>query len=587
MLTAHLDNTSIDLPASFEWDWIKYSQLANFTDIQGEVIPSVSFPDTERNRNVLNHPTRFELYRTGEKVYPNFELRDNGAFIIAGTLVLEKGFSGYIRGVTGNLAATQRDKLITDHALPENVAFENKTTYVPGTDDYCCPKIINPSFFSGLSKMGTYTDVNGNEYEETLFQHFHRNLAYQVNASDTPGVLIKNDNLYFTLSDDYYQLSVVSPSLFLLNTLERLLKLNGFYITNSEITSELEKLIIFNNVDINSGELYAGVPIQDSTSERRSSHFVATYIKREITNFNYADLLPEISLKEFLLGIQNLLNVAVVFNNDNTVSIIDRELRIKETSIDYSKYFIGEWLPGEKKNVSLKFVMEHDSNDGQFSDYYQDLSDRQDDFEADVADLTTLKSIDGATLGELRRVTASQMIYEWSLWVETDSNVVETESSVLGWKFISIDFQPGFVNYEEENEVEEITTCFSTCSNSGTPYIEQAGQSILRKKTEAPFTPRVLFYEGNGVGKNNSSTYSLKFTGDNNLIDKRWKYTANWYATREAVEGYFNFPRNILQNLDMNKKIGTLPGDVVPSRSITKLYHYGIGLTKIEGWKKD
>ena len=41
--------------------------------------------------------------------------------------------------------------------------------------------------------------------------------------------------------------------------------------------------------------------------------------------FKYKDLVPKIKLPEFLLSVQNLLNLCFFFRNDGKVDIIDRE----------------------------------------------------------------------------------------------------------------------------------------------------------------------------------------------------------------------------------------------------------------------
>ena len=588
MITAHIGTQQIDLPKDFTFELIRQSQLTSFDQLMGDCIPSISFPDTERNRNLFNNPNRFELQRNGVKEYEGLVLRDKGWAFFKGTCVLNNGFSGYARGQIGNLAKTQQNKLITDHALPTDQAFVNKENYDPAVDDFCAPWVYNPAFFANLSKTETYA-----EGETTILQHKHSNAGYAVNKpSESTGIYINNTNLAFDFDfDDDYDLTVVSPFLFLTKIIDRLLKLNGFFLTESEIAAESDfsKLCIYNNVDINTGESHSGtlsVAIEWLWFERALASEVISWITRDVTTFNYARLLPKTSLKEFLVGFQNLINYAFIFNSNNTVSLIDREARIIEApQQDLDPYFTGKWELGEKKDVSLKFIQVHDDNDAFFGDFYVDLSDRAADFGADVADMYALKAATGSKLGELRRVLSEQRIYEWSSTVMLVDESINLEKQVRAWTFISIDYQPGFYNYSPEKEVVEIKTCFSTLANTLLPFTQQPGQTNLRKASEAPFTPRLLFYTGGNNAKNYTANYSLKFTGENNLIETRWKRTAEWLSKLQPAKAVFRFPANILQNFNINEKKSTRHGAFIIDRMVTQFTHAGIGATTVEVFK--
>jgi hypothetical protein len=297
-------------------------------------------------------------------------------------------------------------------------------------------------------------------------------------------------------------------------------------------------------------------------------------------------MLSKTSIKDYILGIQNLLNIAFVFNNDDTYAIVDREAALLGPSTDIDKFMSGSWELGEKKDISLKFTQIHDDNDALFSDSYVDLSDRLADFGVDIIMESVLPYIEGAKIGELRRVLPTQRIYEWTM--TTTTNKYGIEIPAFAWTFISSNYQPGWVNYAAEKEVEEITTCFSTLcgdDSSENPKTEQSGQSELRKSTEAPFTPRLLFYTGNLTCNNQTEKYSLKFTGANNMIDSRWKNFAPWWAKRQAVTGYAKFTDSFFKNFDINQKVSNREGEVMPLQTTTRITNSGLGETKIEGFK--
>jgi hypothetical protein len=147
MITASVNGQALNLPLDFSFDLIRESQLTKHDNIKGDCIPSVSFPDTPRNRAVLQNPDLFELKRSGLKEFPNFEMLSEGFNLIRGTLVLNNGLSGFVRGTVGNISSQNADKLITDYDLPVNQTFANKTSYNPDDDLYDCPTIFNKDFF--------------------------------------------------------------------------------------------------------------------------------------------------------------------------------------------------------------------------------------------------------------------------------------------------------------------------------------------------------------------------------------------------------------------------------------------------------
>jgi hypothetical protein len=79
----------------------------------------------------------------------------------------------------------------------------------------------------------------------------------------------------------------------------------------------------------------------------------------------------------------------------------------------------------------------------------------------------------------------------------------------------------------------------------------------------------------------------LNWRDSNGLIEKRWKYFAEFWAHRQPVTGYFRLPANILHNFDINKKKRTRQGEFLIEKMTTRVNHNGIGATKIEGYKVD
>lgn len=597
MITATIDTYALNLETGFAFDLVIQSQLWNFDKLRGDYVPSISFPDTENNRAILNHPNRFETRRTGAKEYENFELRSDGYLLIRGTLVITDGFSGFVRGQVGNIASANADKLITDYTLP-NGAFSNKTSFDPTVDDYCAPLVYNRNFFKDISKTIPYKQEDGSTYEETLLQLYHAARAYRVNERNGGIVYLPTDSVDVSEYDSTKRINVVSPMLFLFNAIKILLKENQFFLNVNDFAdnSEIMSLLLYNNNSI----VKLSATHKLNLGERRSStpnigDWAFRFYEQSMLPVFYKNMMPAVTLKNIVLGVQNLLNLVFVFNDDNRFDIVDRELIVTGTSVDLDDYFTNEWILGEKKNLVLVFKMNHDENDENFSTLYQDLSDRENDFGDDVETTSELQSISSPAIGELRRVTGENKIYEYAIETVTDINGIVSERTC--WKFISIDFQPVKYNHTTgvDKETETIETSFSTCAYRVSPQIRQVGKMNLRKNSEAKFTPRAMFNISN-VAKNNSTNYYLGFNGTNNLLEKRWLHTARFWANRQAVEGYFRFPLGVLTSIvkdnpdatirGLNRtKYATRHGEFAIDKITTRFTHAGIGESKVEGWK--
>lgn len=592
MNTASVSGQALNLPIDFAFDHIRESQITKHNKIKGDCVPEIGFPDTPRNRAVLQNPALFELKRDGVKEFPNFELKVDGYDLIRGTLVLNNGLNGFVRGTIGNISAKNAKKLITDYNLPTNKTFINKTSYSPDTDDYDCPTIINNDFFKDITQVYTLI-VPGTEqvYENTKMQRYHRNRGYMVNYKNEGLIEISDGILHLEYHNPDVSTNAVTPFLYLFNTIKLLLQKNGIYLNANELAQnhDLSKILIYNNLSlieftpINAD--FTTVQYGDVFFEQMVICHIINWLTQSLGNFNYKDLLPPIPLRDFILGIQNLINIAIVFNDNGTADIIDREAVVEKAPVDIDKYFTGIWELGEKKNVELHFTMQHDNNDAYFGSYYHDLTDREADFGDDLATFAELEAIQNPVQGELRRVLSENRIYEYKTETVVGSQT-QKQYDVTRWVFASIDFQTYKYNREEgvDKEVEEINTTFSTLADKNNSHVLQLGRCNLRRNQEATFTPRV-FFNIEGYGKNNTSNYYLNWRGEKNLIDTRWKKWAKFWANRESATGYFRLPAYMLQNFNMNVPYKTRQGTFLIDRMVTRITHAGIGETKMEVFK--
>ena len=591
MITARINNQLLNLPLDFTFEIVRNSQLTSFDKLKGDYVPSISFPDTERNRTILFNPQLFEMKREGVKEYPDFELDCNG-YGIRGTLVLSNGLEGFVKGTAGFLAAANADKLITDYTLPQNQTFSNKSSYNPDTDDYCAPELTNPDFFRELTKTRSFTLPDQNtEIEQTVLQSYHRAAEYAVNKKQANGTVDVPSgylSMFPPLLPQTSETVVVTPSLFLFRAVKELLVQNNFYIATNELDAipDFKKLAIYNNFNIVKYQPQQATNLDVTYYDGSIVGYIdpTMQILQFPGTFNYADLLPPVTLKSFLLGLQNLVNIVFVFTDAGTVNIIDRENVLEKTPVDLDPYFTGTWEMSEKKNVVLEFVMSHDEKDGYFGDRYKDLSEREADFGPDVATRAALDNIVNPELGELRRVTYTNEIYEYKMGTVLDE--YGNEYDMLGWFFASTDYQNYKYNYNPsvDKEVEKIETSFSTLLSGVAAYTNQLGRCNLRRGDEAAFTPRLIFNE-NGTARNRTSNYLLNWRGTNNLIETRWQKWARFWANREPVTGFFQIPGHRLQNLDINSPQSTRHGSFIINRMVTRVSHNGIGESKLEVYK--
>jgi len=298
----------------------------------------------------------------------------------------------------------------------------------------------------------------------------------------------------------------------------------------------------------------------------------------------YKNHLPKILVKDFILGIQNLTNTIFFFKSDRTVDIISREDIYSGDAYDLDYHFLNNWQLGEKKDVTLKFIMEHDSDCTIFGERYTDLTDREDDILDPVADWTALEAVADPVFGDIRFLTSENIYceYKWITKTEYDPDTEQDVSTdLLAWEQISVGFQPGIVNSGKDIK-EEITTKFSSLFGDSS-VTRQAGNLDSNKHSFANYSPRLIFPSGSYK----QGSTALDWNGDNGLINKNWKYFAPFWANRLPVAGEFQLPLNILYYVINNlyTKFRTRHGEFIIDTMETEFKGNTIGVTNITGFK--
>lgn len=622
MLTYTLNNKNLVIKKNTSIRITWKNPACFFEEIPGNNAIGITIPVEENNRTILGFPERMEKLRTkNDKEFPGFEIRYNGYLLLAGTLIIQSAtkneYTGWVRSSIGDIGKKHREKFIYDiYAFSEEKTFINKSDYDPILDEYGCPEIRNSGFFKDKGKTDTfYKSIPNPEYfpgsgrEETLqepiertiwSEAFRRTSGYTVNDKKTDNTINITPSTSSSSADENMKMRVVSPMLFLNYVLKTLYKDVGFYIENNAIADneDLKKLIIYNNFDItnidfnvNFGDWKTDI-WNDGQHTSAISEKITEFIRNYEATFQYKNLIPKIKLKDFQLGIQNLINVFVFPKSGGKVDIIDREQILKDSSIDIEKYMIGEWQLGEKKEVTLKFSFSHDSDDNFFQERWEDIDDRRFSEKEAVNTWEELKAVNSPEIGEIRYVKKENLYAEYG-WLIYETINPATEKSIqidyLGWKHFSIGFQNAYYNKGMEKE-EEISTAFSTVFGEDISEVDQKGNIKSLLFYYSSFTPRLLFYLGNNTAKYETENISLDWKKEKTgLLATRWALWSRFWSERQPVEGEANFSLNMLDFVIRNlyKKFRSREGEFIIEEIECEFSNDQIGTTTIKGYHAD
>ena len=621
MLGFYLNNEPfvLDLNSSIRLTWV--NPACFFDEIPGDVGIGISIPVNNHNRAMLKNPERFErLSQENDNEFPGFAIRYSGVLLMSGTLVIQsassESYSGWLRSNVGNLGKLHREKYIYDiNAFAEDKEFVNKANYDPLTDPYGCPKIYNPEFFYDKGrKVPIEIQVpnpdyyEGSDREAFLMQEseteafseaFRKTAFYFVNKLNPDNTVMAEGDIGQMKNLEYsLKVNVVSPMLFLNYVIEKVLSDANFFIDNNFISSDndLQKLLIYGNYDIAtmtfeipSFEIHVtnwsdGATIQNYV--RRITGVIRSYTE----SFVFKDLLPKIKLKDFILSIQNLLNVCFHFTQEGKVNIIDREQILTNPAFDIDKYMINQWEITEKKDVTLKFTFEHDEDDTIFKERWEDVDDVRMDEKKPVNDYYELEDITSPEMGEVRYIRSTNTYVKYSLIqeslpdAETGGQLTE---DTLGWQHLAIGFQNGYVNYGKDEE-EEIATNFSTLIGDQTVMTHHRGNINSLKFAYQNFTPRLLFYLGNNIAKSETDNISLDWEKEETgLLKKRYSKWSKFWSTRQPVSGKAQIPLNVIDYMvnNITQKYRCEQGDFIIEEMETEFNLNGIGTTNIKGYK--
>lgn len=639
MLGYYINNKPLLLSPETSVKIIYYNPACFFSEIPGDVAMGIEIEVNETNRAILGNPDRFEKYSTSnDREFKGFEIRFSGKLLHAGTLVIQsannESYSGWGRNNVGNLGKEHREKYIYDiPAFAQDITFQNKANYDPLTDPYGCPTIFNPEFFRDKGHIVDIKKAVPNpdyvdlivwqdifrkqppatilqDYKtEALTEAFRKSCAYFVNKlqSNNKVDTMGSTALIKRMESDLF-VNVLSPMLFLNYILEMLFRDAHFFIDKNAIAEheDLKKLILYNNFDVTHIDFTrktTTVVIPEIPDENDKYYIIPsiTYTTGDIQDiirsydgtFKYRDLIPKIQMKDFVISIQNLLNVCFHFHPNGKVDIIDRETIMDSVPIDISEFMLGAWYMGEKKNVTLKFLFSHDDADLMFSEKWEDIDDRR-IFEGDpVETAADLEFIENPLNDEIRYIIQSNTYvqYCWTIKNQIDpATGKEIPENKIGWKHLTTGFQNGFFNREKEYEIEEIKTEFSTIFGDQTTQTLQKGNMETIRFEYESFSPRLLFYLGNNRAKSETENIALDWEKKTKgLLETRWPKWNRFWCQRHPVERRAALPLNVIDYVSKNitGKFRSKEGDFIIETMETEYSVYTIGETKITGFKGD
>lgn len=621
MLSITYNTYDIPLDESFSMRFSWVNPACKFDKVQGAAGLGIDIPVNDYTRAVFGHPNRFEKYSSGsDRKFQDVAIRFGGVLLMSGTLNITNAtsevYTGWLQSAVGVIGEEQRERKINELQLPGEVEpwgnyriqyFENKSDYDPDTDDFCTGEHYNRRFWEEIGRMvpdvEEYYDDDGikktRSIEISRLAQLHRNnFNFLVNKERPGGGVIATG-----------EGCVVSAFLFLPFLLREIFKRCDFFIdpANDAFTDELDEyrsLAVYNNYNLMEPTIITEEKETWEQDEITGDWGLSGYLEVKSIQWllgnqegiDYVHLIPGINLGDFLLGLQNMLNIVFHFKDDRRVNIIDRLAILTMTPFDISNYFNGEWIIGERKNTTLKFIVEYDKNDALISDNFHDLTDRRNDFEEPVRYLEDLNNL-SPDFGEIRHVIETDEWYEykWDVSVDNDGISETAEFDKIGWVRISTGPQP--VLYGTGDELEEIKT------NVYTPYTHwneltlsklQNGAILPTRNLWNSFSPCLFFYIGqNSISnKNVYVTHSLQWIdrhglNDIGLFTRRWEPWARFWNNRLPVEGDFNLPLNVLYYVinNITSKFKTAEGEFIIEEMEVEFGLHVIGKTHIKGYK--
>ncbi|WP_299576701.1 hypothetical protein [uncultured Sunxiuqinia sp.] len=588
-----VNDIHVDLSADFSITIEKNSRLLQFEEIVDAWAYNISFPRTETNEAAFEHAERFQKRWEGWQEYP-FQFYYNGRLILNGRIKAKYTggkYEGYAYGTFGAIAAGYAGKMVKDVLNTGNLTYTNKAEYQPG-EPYCLFPVYNFDFYKGRGLPAEGQDNNGDPVQiETRAKQFALKQIGTQNRFDS------NTNLFIEqFGETTNKLAVITPFLFCNWFYVQLMASLDVRVVENALNTDslLQRACFYTSYDITEVNLTVKTTIEidqidfgDITYNGGSVKLENQYERSVPSSFSPNHLLPdEWTVKDYILGIQNLLNVIFDFSPyKNEVRIRDREALLVAKANDLNDKLAEQpkLEPVDGRKVTIEYAK--DSNDGFWNDYYQDISaEKWSRYLGEVASKSALDAKTGMKVGDFYYVLGENQYREYRMEeIETGPDTFEEE---LEWYPLSI-YGHAYSLGSGGDEVK-IESKFGVVS--GWPdkkgRLMLTGNSDLFADEVKPFVPRIMFYQGlvNSVPRGDAmgGLVDNRWEGDNGLIAKRWGNTLN--AIKNGVPGvaYFNFDEVDVQTLDLNEKHRIDEGEFIIEKCTTTFFANHVGTTEAD-----
>ncbi|MFA5816668.1 MAG: hypothetical protein WC865_13730 [Bacteroidales bacterium] len=579
MIQLIINNEPVDLNENSSISITEESPVFEKDSIPGGFSFPFELPASPRNNRILSHPGRIQSAFQGGFNLP-FQLYLDGRLIGTGTATIQKAtslsYSAFLQLGTGDFAGKTDGKKLSDVDFGGQRTWEFKPEFTYPEDDFALFPIYNENFM-----------------DDTQFKDGWKTNQYRLNSHEL--------GTWFT---GVNSVMAISPFPYLGYVVNRIFNHFGFVLKENILNtdSDLKQLVIYNNHD-SANLISVTRPVTKTIFGKRNDGawgyiqrtVIVTTITREFNTWNVKDFLPDMLIKDFILAIRNLFNLAITIDNQGFASIVRRkDLVTSGKSVPLNAKAMGLPLVTISDNTAgVKLHWEHEQNDLLFSEGFKNIYEDPKLLRPPVDTIDELTLI-AATINEIRLVKSYGLYYQYS--GEEVDGVTE-----YSWKVFSNDFQDFIIG----DKPEEYTALASTLpmihyqrSIDGPiircPQAAQLSSSIIRS-TSLSCSLRFLFYRGmvaDSIGTlypyGSSDAFdsagellpdaslSLKWQGDTGLYNQLWKDYLTWWKKRKVVTWTITDPSQldfftvyeinnnhyILKNRSISLQYeGVLPGD--------------------------
>lgn len=551
MLELKISGESVDLLPGATITIEEESPVFERDSIPGGFSFPFNLPLDPRNRRVLGHPERLEK-KGPMSIEQPFLLFADGLLMLSGTVSTMEAGDGYKANLVvgnGDLASKITDKKLADLDLGGLRAWEWKAEYKYPVDDFALAPVFNTEYYK-------------DEALNSIFLSHHA----KINAFIAGEFYHPDDN------DDPW---VITPFPFLSYLIRQIFKFAGFRIIENVIISDpdFRDLILYTIKNIAHQKKAYTVQEYSISHGARVPTIVTNDVivtsASEVTTFNLADSMPDMTIIDFLLAVRNFLNLAYIVEDDRVRIIKRQDLICKPTAIDITNQATGIPIVTGIKTDGFKLEWPVDSDDALWGeDFYKNVEQFKAFIKDPLQSMADLADLEPDP-NEIRYIIDDDLFVRYVYFAYDDGPPILYRWQWVGWS-------ENYQNYVDGNAGEVFATAaapmmtiVSSHSAPGDeglkkgPWVEQKG-AISDAGVVPPFALRLMFYrgllpdsldadypyatndnldrEGNPLtGKN----LTLKFEGDSGIYARLYRKYLTWWMSRRYVRWTIKDPSKL------------------------------------------